>query len=139
MVDTILEIDFGIAPASSRGLTETLEMDYDTQQRRTVNGNLRDLNTEALRKYRVSIEGNDLLPPALAGVWKGQIVTVKCITELCYAVGGTPERDIVAGSQRVYAGFVYYRPQLTMMVEDHQQRRAEWPGTVQWSISLREV
>lgn len=139
MVDTVLEIDFGISPASARGITETLELDYEAVQRRTLSGRLVNLGTDTFRKYRVTLEGGDLLPPALAGVWKGMILTMNCITELCYEVGGTPERAVVPGSSRVFEGFVYYRPQLTVMVDTHQQRRAEWQGNVQWSITLREV
>jgi hypothetical protein len=140
MTDTLLEIDFGIAPASSRGITEDLSLDDATKkQRRTVNGRLIDLSGTQFRKYRIKLEGSDMLPPALAGVWPGQIVTIKCISELCYAVGGTAERAAVEGSTRVSNGFVYYRPILQAMVEDLSQGTDEWGARVGWSLSLVEV
>lgn len=140
MTDTILEIDFGISPASSRGLNEDLSLDASaSHMRRNVNGRMIDLGAEPYRKYRITLSGGDLLPPALAGVWPGQILTVKCISELCYPVGGTAEREAVAGSLRVSSGFVYYRPILTMMVDNLNQTTDEWGGRVSWSLELVEV
>lgn len=140
MVDTLLEIDFGIAPESARGINESLQLESGaTNQRRTVNGTLRNLASESFRKYLIQLDCNDLQPPAFGNVWPGQIVTVKCITELSYAIGGTPDRDAVSGSVRVRNGFVYYRPQLTAMVDSFDIKTDEWGGRVGWTLKLAEV
>jgi hypothetical protein len=65
---------------------------------------------------------------------------VDCIVELCHETGtGGFERTAVAGSEREAGGFTFYRPQLTMLVEDFQIDRDEWGGVVGWTLSLAEV
>lgn len=140
MTDTDLELDFGIAPFSSRNLDESLSLDDGSKQmRRTWNGELKDLSNPMFQKYIVTIDGNDVLPPAFAGIWPGRTVVVKCVTELCYAVGGSAERTVVAGSERTRDGFVYYRPQLTMKVVSFDKKKSEWGGSVSWSLELAEI
>jgi hypothetical protein len=138
--DTLLNLDFGIAPYSARGITETLAPDSASQKmRRTVNGTLVDLSGTQFRKYLVSVQCRDLQPPALSGVWPGQIVTVNCITELCHETGGAFERTAVGGSTRTADGFTYYRPVLTMMVVSFSMDTDEWGGRIGWTLELAEV
>jgi hypothetical protein len=138
--DTLLELDFGIAPFSARNLNESFQIDDGAKQlRRTWNGDLQDLSNTSFRKYILSYDGSDILPPAFAGIWPGQTVVVKCATEVCYPVGGSPERAVVAGSSRVRDGFVYYRMQLTTKVVSFEQKGSEWSAGVSWSLELAEV
>ncbi len=109
MTDTVLTLSgIGIVPFSSRAISETLApIDQGAQLRRSVNGTLTDLSLTAFRKYRVSLGGSDMQPIALNGVWKGQAVTVGCVTEIAKAitlVAGAAtvqlDRPFVAGSGR---------------------------------------
>lgn len=109
MSDTVLVLSgIGIVPFSARGLSETLApIDQGSQIRRSVNGALTDLSLTAFRKYRLTISGSDMQPVALNGVWRGQAVTVSCITELAKAVtlvagaaSTVLDRPFVAGSGR---------------------------------------
>lgn len=131
----------GVAPYSARGLEQTLQpVTASGQLRRTINGTLTDLSEMQLRKFRSTISGNDQLSPALNGIWPGATVVVDCIGELAYPTGtGSPDRPVVAGSQRIEGAFTYYRPQLTMKVVDWQLREDEWGRQVGWSLELEEV
>lgn len=132
----------GVPPYSARGLTQSLDpIDFASQTRRTINGNLKDLSVSQFRKYKSKISGKDQLPPACAGVWPGQLVSVECISELCYATGGTfstPERTAVAGSTRVEGDFTFYRPVLEMRVIQFSIETDEWGAQVGWSMDLEE-
>lgn len=124
-----------------RGATQTLSpIDQSSQLRRTVNGTLIDLSDPMFRKYRSTISGADQLPPAFDGIWPGQQVTVKCISELSYKTsGGSPAKAVVSGSSRTEGSFTFYRPQLTMKVLSFNQDTDEYGATVSWSIELEEV
>ncbi|KLK91426.1 hypothetical protein AA309_20240 [Microvirga vignae] len=139
--ETVLSLSgMGVAPYSARGLTQTLTpIGQATSVRRTINGGLVDLSLAAFRKYRSTISGGDQRAPSVDGVWPGQIVTVDCISELAYPVGGTPQRTVVAGSSHEDGGFVYYRPRLQMMVVGFTATQDEWGATVKWQLELEEV
>jgi hypothetical protein len=99
MTDTVLTLSgVGIVPYAGRGVTESLQLIGAGALRRTVNGQLVDLTLAANRKYRVSLSGGDAQPMALDGVWRGQQVTVGCITELAAKV------TLAAGSASVELG-----------------------------------
>lgn len=69
------------------------------------------------------------------------ILTVDCVSELAYAdtTDAEPERNVVEGSEYTEEGFVYYRPQLTMMVMDYRTSYNEYGVEVNWSLELEEV
>jgi hypothetical protein len=67
---------------SDRRIRESLSLDDASELRRDVNGTLRSLGLPEFRKYSLGISGDDLYPPALAGVWAGQQVTVVPATEV---------------------------------------------------------
>jgi hypothetical protein len=139
--ETLLNLDFGVALYSARGLTQSLAPDGASRSmRRTVNGRMVDLSVSGFRKYVSTIQCRDTGSPALSGIWPGQIVVVDCIVELCHetATAGQ-ERTAVAGSEREANGFTYYRPQLTMMVDNFQIDRDEWGAMVGWTLDLVEV
>jgi hypothetical protein len=133
----------GLPPYSARGLTQTLEpIDAAKQQRRTVNGTLMDLSVNQFHKFKSTISGNDQDPPALDAVMPGKVITVDCITELCYDATyiGSPSRPPVSGSERTEQyPFIFYRPVLDMMVTAFQIERDEWGAQVSWSLNLEEV
>jgi hypothetical protein len=134
----------GVNPYSARGLQGTL-MPIDAAKgtdklARTVNGTLVDISAPQMRKYRLEVSGNDQAPAALDGLWVGMIVVVSSLVELAYLTAtGFSGRTAVAGSARVEGAFTYYRPQLTMMVVEHQIARQEWEQAVSWSLALEEV
>ena len=51
--------------------------------------------------------------------------------------GGTPERLVVAS--RTDAGFIFYRPRLSMRVVSFEVERDEWGAAVAWSMALEEA
>jgi len=141
MTDTILVLaGIGIPDYSARGLSQTLTpIDAATSQRRTINGALNDLSVAQFRKYQSTIECTDQQPPACDGVWPGRVVTVDCVAELSYPVGGTPARQVVPGSERTNGNFVIYRPRLVMQVTRFNMAQDEWGRTVPWQMALEEI
>ena len=139
--DTLLVLTgIGIPDYSARGLTQTLEpIEAALSQRRTVNGGLKDLSFAQFRKYKSSISCRDQEPPAVDGVWPGRVVTIDCVVELSYLAGGSPTRPVVSGSTRTQSGFVFYRPQLQMLVTGFSTNRDEYGADVQWQMDLEEV
>lgn len=139
---TVLTISgVGVTPYSARGLVQSLEpIGAAVQMRRTVNGELRDISMAQFRKYRSTISGSDQQPPAVGGLWPGQLVTVGCIAELAYQTAtGSPERPAVPGSSRVEGDFTFFRPSLQMRVTAFSMSADEWRAGVQWSLSLEEA
>lgn len=131
----------GVAPFSARGLHQSLQaIGAAAVLARTVNGTLLDLSLPGFRKYTSTISGADQIAPACDGVWPGKLVTVDCISELCYlTAGGSPDRTIVPGSSRVEGDYTYYRPRLTMRVMSWTADEDEWGRVVNWSMTLEEV
>ena len=131
----------GIPPYSARGLTQTLEpIEASVQLRRTVNGALADLSHEPFRKYKSTISCQDQEPPAVDGLWPGQIIEVECVAELSFVTaGGSPARLAVTDSERVDGDFTVYRPVLSMRVTGFSVSRDEYGSTVSWQLQLEEV
>jgi len=107
--------------------------------RRTVNGGLKDLSFAQFRKYKLTISCRDQEPPAIDGVWPGRLVTVDCVAELSYPTGGSPARPFVSGSSHTQGSFVFYRPQLQMLVTSFSVNRDEYGADVQWQMDLEEA
>jgi hypothetical protein len=137
--DTLLVLTgIGIPGYSARGLTQTLEpIEASVSLRRTVNGSLVDLSFAQFRKYKSTISCQDQEPPAVDGVWPGHVVTVDCVTELSYASGGSPARAVISGSSRTEGAFVFYGPQLQMLVTGFSVNRDEYGAAVQWQMTLK--
>jgi hypothetical protein len=141
-VDTLLSlIGIGVPPYSARGLTQTLEpVEQATQLKRTVNGALVDLSAQPFRKYRSTISCQDQEPPAIDGVWPGQVVTVECVAELSFlTASGAPARPAVEDSERIEGGFTFYRPILVMRVTGYSVSRDEYGATTAWQLQLEEL
>lgn len=139
--ETLLVLSpIGAPPYSARGMTQTHDpisaaMSFD----RTVNGALINLSAAQFHKYKSTISGKDMDPPALDGIWPGAVVTVDCIFELSYlTAGGSPAKTVVSGSSRTADGFTFYRPRLVMMVMNFNVNRDEWGAVVNWRIDLEE-
>src|ERR1041385_2763919 len=140
--DTLLMLNgLGVPAYSARGLTQTLEpIEASAQLRRTVNGALVDLSYEPFRKYKSTISCSDQEPPAVDGVWPGQVVTIECVVELCFVTAtGTAARPAVTGSQRVDSEFTFYRPVLTMRATGFSVSRDEYGAAVSWQLQLEEI
>lgn len=133
-------VGIGVSPYATRGASQTLNpIAQATAQRRTVNGALVNLGFEGFKKYTSNISCTDMRAPICDGVWPGRLVTVKCIAELSYPVGGVAERTVVAGSSHTEQGITFYRPELAMMVVSFTMQRDEYGGSVGWSMALEEV
>lgn len=137
MADLVIA-GIGLPAASIRGATQTLApIAAAAQLMRTVNGALVDISDPVFRKYASTIRGSDQAPPALDGVWPGQLVTVDCVAELVHAEGATPERPVV--ESRMEDGFVFYRPRLVMRVLSFEVERDDWGAAVAWTLTLEEA
>lgn len=140
---TILELSgLGITPYSARGLTQTLEpISQAAQFDRDVNGGLVDLSPPSgFKKYKSSISGQDVQPPAFDAPPIGLQVTVDCIRELAYlTTSGSAQRTVVTGSSRTVGDWTFYRPQLTMMIVACTSSVQEWDGVTSWQIDLEEI
>ena len=141
MSDALTLSGIGVPPYSARGASQTLEPIQASQQlRRTVNGELIDISRPEFRKYRSRISCAEQQPPAVDGVWPGQVVTVGCISELSYlTAGGSPARTPVTGSSRTEGAYTFYRPSLTMRVVTFSQDTDEYGAETSWSLELEEV
>jgi hypothetical protein len=139
--DTLLVLaGIGIPDYSARGLTQTLEpIEAAISLRRTINGGLKDLSFAQFRKYKSTIFCHDQEPPAVDGVWPGLVVTVDCVAELSYPASESPARAVVSGSARTEGTFMFYRPQLQMLVTGFSVNRDEYGAAVQWQMDLEEV
>lgn len=142
--DTLLTISgLGGFQYQARGLTQTLEtIAASKQQKRTINGALRDVSNPVFRKYASKITCSDVSTPPIDNLWPGMEVTVHCAAGLCYLTGnvGSPYRDVVSGSDYVVGNYTFYRPVLTMMVSDGVKLNFdEWKCVVGWEIDLEEI
>jgi hypothetical protein len=139
--DTLLGLSgIGIPDYSARGLTQTLEpIEAAISLRRTINGGLKDLSFAQFRKYKSTISCHDQEPPAVDGVWPGHVVTVDCVAELSHPASESPARAVVSGSARTEGAFMFYRPQLQMLVTGFSVNRDEYGAAVQWQMDLEEV
>ena len=141
MSDVLTLSGIGVPPYSARGASQTIEPIGSSQQmRRTINGELIYISRAEFRKYGSTISCADQQPPAVDGVWPGQVLTVGCISELSYrTAGSTPSRNMVAGSSRTEGDYTFYRPSLTMRVVAFSQDTDEYGAAVSWSLQLEEV
>ena len=83
----------------------------------------------------------DVNAPPIDNLWPGMTVEVGCAAELCYQTGnaGSPARAEVSGSARTEGAFTFYRPVMTMLIQNVNQHFDEWKADVQWEIDLEEV
>lgn len=132
----------GVPEYSARGAQQTLEPIAAAQgrMRRSINGAMVDLGGDQFQKYASTITCTDQNPPAVDGVWEGQLVTVDCVRELACKAGGTPQRTVVPGSQRTGAdGTIFYRPRLSMVVLTFNLLMDEYPASTGWTMALEEA
>lgn len=161
--------DLEIPAGAGRALTQTLGWLDNGDLRRTINGILRDMTREQNRKFESQISGQDpaiMAMPAFAGIWKGSVLDVECISKLRQnvypaALTATLIRDPVAGSIRglTAAGqwieptlvddrdvtfssqilVIEFRPSLSMMVVALSGNEDEYAAQEGWTIDLEEV
>ena len=130
----------GVPLYSARGLSQTLEpIDGSKSMRRSINGILTDVSHDQFRKYKSKISCTDQRSPAFDGIWPGMTVVVDCIAYLSYPTTGSPQRTVVVGSSFTEGSFIFYRPQLTMMVTANSAQTDEWDANVPWELELEEI
>lgn len=130
-----------VPPFSARGITQTLEpIDAASKLERAVNGQMVDFSIPAMRKYRSRISSADLNVPAIAGLWPGKVITVDCVTELCFptAQPELQERTAVSGSERTIGAWTFYKPVLTMICVGWTSSFEEYHASTAWSYDLEE-
>lgn len=135
-------VGVGVPPYSCRGAKQSLApISQASANKRTVNGNLKDISFSGFRKYRSSISCTDMRPPNFDGKWPGLTVVVDCISELSYTPdeGETRQRPAVPGSERVEGAHTVYRPRLTMKILQLNTDTDEYDAACNWSMELEEV
>lgn len=141
--DTLLTISgLGGFQFQARGLTQSLEViEASKQYKRTINGALKDVSNPAFRKYASKITCTDVDTPPLDNLWPGMEVVVHCAAGLCYLTGnpGSPDRDVVSGSDYVQGAYTFYRPVLRMLVTSPALHFDEWKASNQWELDLEEI
>jgi hypothetical protein len=111
---------------AQRGIVMSLTyIDQAKRQRRTINGDLKDVSRAQFRKAAVTIQCSDVESPRLFEVPPGTLVGVVCVPEL--GSNGT-ETD----GNPVQLAF-------NMMVMDWQATRDENNAESGWQMSLQEV
>ena len=130
----------GVPPYSARGITQTLEpIDAASANLfRSINGKFLNWARPQFQLYKTTITGNDQNPPAIDNYWPGQSIQVDCVAELSYAEGASPGRTVVEDSAYSEAGFVIYRPRLTMNITKITTQKDEYGAITQWTIEAEE-
>lgn len=139
---SILDIyPFDTPPFSVRGVEDNLSpIEAASNMRRTINGVLVNLGLDQFRKYKITISCSDQQPPAIDGIWPGELCIVHPVSELCYLTAtGSPDRDVISGTQREEGNFTFYRPSLTMMLLSFNINKDEYGATVSWSMEFEEI
>ena len=132
--------EIGLPFYSARGLTQTLApIKEATDLRRTVNGELVNVAAAQFKKYSSKISCSDQEPPSADFMMPGTQITVDCVSELWYVSPAVPLRPVVPGSIRNEGGFIFYRPQLLMLVVAFHTSTDEFGAIVAWEIELEEV
>ena len=134
-------VEIGIPPYS----TDEIEVEFGpiaaaTYQRRDLNHRLHNLASNKARLYRLVISGRSVAPPAFASLWPGDILTVHVPRELCrQTTADDLNRSAVPGSTYTEEGFNFYRPLLTMMVEEWTTSLIERTVEEGWILALNEL
>jgi hypothetical protein len=134
-------VEIGIPPHS----TDEIEVEFGpipqaTYQRRDLNGRKHNLAASSLKLYRLGLSGRSVAPPAFAGLWPGDILTVHVPRELCRETTSDGfDRAAVPGSEYSEDGFSFYRPLLTMMVEEWSESLVERTVEEGWELVLEEL
>jgi hypothetical protein len=132
----------GVQPFSARGIKEKLEPINQAQKnvRRDANGTLRKVGGTQFLKYKCTLTGDDVLPPAFDALEVGDTITVDCVSYLSYKTsGGSPARTVVSGSSRTSGIHTLYRPQITFIIMNKSQETDEYGAEVTWTLELEEV
>ena len=154
-----------LGPFSARGCTQTLSLLSQDILRRTINGNLICVGNGGHRKFVSIISCKDKAPPGFDGLWKGSLLKVGCIQSLTHVVPGSSEKvylerepmaihlheysgktwSVERGQDRWVGipqefpgGFLTYRPELKMVVQNYFLETDEWGLTVGWRLELEE-
>lgn len=140
--ETLLAINGLPLPiASSRGIRQTLEpIQQASAFRRTVNMKLRNTAPPAAQGlFKIVITCDDINAPMWDGLFLGQTVVVSCVSELFFITsGGSPEKTVVTGSQRVVGALTFYRPEITGKITSFGDNMEEYEAARAWMIEIEE-
>lgn len=134
--------ELALPPYSFRGITESFELiEQASQFRRDVNGNLHNVGADEFRLFRVTVQCRDQQSPGLDGVWPGRQLTMNCASEFS-TEGATDsdgfERQAVPDSIRTEGDFIFYRPQLFVVVLSYRMEFEEWEAGIAWELVVEE-
>ena len=155
-----------ITPFSARECRQTLTTIPQAVFRRTVNGELKCVNSAGHKKFQSTIQCKDRAPPAFDGAWKGVTLKVNCIQYVTHIVpaesvsiqvdregvdhtlfdnkgkiwSATPTQNRWVSIQPSFpGGFLTYKPILMMMIKSYTLETDEWGLTVGWTLDLDEI
>jgi hypothetical protein len=160
--------ELGIGWQSGLDIHESLKPIEAGELRRTVNGDLVNLTSVEFRRLVLRISSDDIRPPALSHLWRGDVLTVVPVTELgdlipagghsrtlvrdphpgsvrclTLAFGDVPctvdGRVVTLSSPAAEPARIYYRPSLTMMVSGWSVDESEAAASSSWSLDLEEI
>jgi hypothetical protein len=141
MPETILSLgNIAFPVGSARNIKQTLEP-INIVRRRTVNGDLRSVTPEQLKRWRVSVSCSDQNTPAIDDLLSlDDEIEVVPIQEWKFTTAtGAPSRRIADGTDHDEDGITYYRPLLIMMITAFSSSAdGEWTADQSWSITLEE-
>lgn len=147
-------VDVGQVAGSHRGIRQEIRPIVNGKLRRKLSGRAYSTARPQFNLFQTTIYFDDVHPPALAGLWPGQIVTIHCAARLpqALAIGEAPIRPQVPGTlihldaagRQVAEGdpaakFYNFCPILTGMVEPWAVMDAEWDAAAQSDITIQEL
>lgn len=154
-----------LGPFSARGCTQTLSLLSQDTLRRTINGHLICVGNGGHRKFTSTISCKDKAPPGFDSLWKGTLLKVGCIQHVsCFVSPSCQKVQIERQSitahlqddlgklyplkkledrwleipQNFPGGFLMYRPELRMVVQNYFLQTDEWDLSVGWTLELEE-
>lgn len=154
-----------LGPFSARGCTQSLSLISQNILRRTINGSLICVGNGGHRKFESIISCKDKAPPGFDGLWKGSLLKVGCIQSLAHLVpSDIPKVQLERKPIVIYlqdysgkqwsaeesedrwvkipqtfpGGFLFYRPELRMVVQNYFLETDEWGLSVGWRLELGE-
>jgi hypothetical protein len=145
-------IDVGQVAGSHRGIRQEIRPIANGRIRRKLSGRAYSTARPQFRQLQTTVYFDDMRPPAFAGLWPGDIVTIHCAVELPQPqrVGTAPIRPVVPGTlvyidaagnevPQAEASHFNFCPILTGIVEPWSITDDEWNAAAQSDISIVEL
>ena len=145
-------VDIASVAGAYRGIRQEIRPIANGRIRRKLSGRAYSSARAQFRQLQTTVYFEDMRPPALAGLWPGDIVTIHCAVELPQPqiVGSEPIRPVVPGTlvhldadgnlvDEADAIHFNFCPVLTGIVEPWAIMDDEWAASAQTDITIIEV